>query len=89
MSLAIQVDDVWEVLLPDGWHKVAPLVEESEASSFDTDAYEYMEGKSLLYNGVTGFRFVEASTTGNQEWGVEILGPISSILAVRCENRRK
>jgi hypothetical protein len=37
MSLAIAIDRVADVLLADGWHKVADR-------SFDLDAYEYREG---------------------------------------------
>ncbi len=41
MSLAIQVDDIQEVLLPDGkWYVV-------EDKTFDLEAYEFHHGKAV------------------------------------------
>lgn len=45
MSLAIDVDTITDVLLGDGWHKVA-------GQSFDLDAYEFMwQGRMVLGAG--------------------------------------
>jgi hypothetical protein len=77
MSLRIGVDDISAVLLADGWHNVDPMSNRPGAiSSFDTDAYEFIdsEGDVLFGNG-TGFRFTES--------GSPLFGPMSSILAVR------
>ena len=83
MSLFINPKAVVEVLLTDGWHDVEP-------GSFDLDSYEfgyeYGEGRlaTILGGGqadgvcATGFAF-EAKT------GQTIYGPLTSILAVRCE----
>ncbi|MHD0306042.1 hypothetical protein [Rhodococcus erythropolis] len=65
-----------DVLLADGWHKVRP-------ETFDTDAYEYLDGHDVqVYGGTvpgvpsTGFCFED-------EDGSEIVGPLTSILAIR------
>jgi len=54
MSLAIKVENVIGVLLADGWHKCELL--KNGRSSFDTDAYEYLEGDRLLGRRRTGCR---------------------------------
>jgi hypothetical protein len=78
MSLAIDTDDVKEVLLADGWHKVIK-------QSFCIDAYEYLDGKGkdafCVHGGgqsgvcAAGFTF----STGK----AKIAGPLTAILAVR------
>ena len=52
MSLAIDMDSVKEVLLPDGtWHRVAD-------DSFEIGAYEYLRAKEVQPgNGDAGVRF--------------------------------
>ena len=81
MSLAIDVDRVSEVLLPDGkWHKVI-------GKSFDTDAYEYMhEGKTIFGGGSaketipsTGARWTELAEDGNER---VVFCPLTAIQAV-------
>lgn len=75
MSLAIEVDEVAGVLLADGWHVV-------DDDSFDLDSYEFLHGEVPLHLGgqsgicATGFAF--------KEGGDVVLGPLTSILAVRC-----
>jgi hypothetical protein len=89
MSLAIDIDKVYEVLLPDGWHKVAN-------NSFYLDAYEYIHqhptrGSQLDFGGgegkgapSTGFGFTEVlGGVGDMPLETTIEGPVSSILAVR------
>jgi hypothetical protein len=92
MSLAIDIDKVTEVLLVDGWHRVAD-------DSFFLDAYEYIEPRErkdpILHFGggqgkgapSTGFGFSEqlAAKTGASGGTVTIYGPISAILAVRTK----
>lgn len=77
MSLAIDPSRVAEVLLHDGWHKVA-------GTSFDLDSYEFVAPEGLVLHGggksnisATGFLFTEQGVT------TELAGPLSSILAVR------
>lgn len=76
MSLAIDLDEVTAVLLPDGWHTV-------NNQSFTTDAYEYVHGDHLIVGGgqvagvpSTGFAFQDADT------GTWIVGPLTSIHAI-------
>jgi hypothetical protein len=78
MSLAIDIDDVTEVLLADGWHTVAN-------TSFDIDSYEFVsqDGRGVLLGGgreplipSRGFRFADAD-------GGCLTGPLSSILALK------
>lgn len=87
MSLAIDIDKITEVLLVDGWHKVA--MNKQGISTFDLDAYEYIQQRGehkdpllLLPGGneqlvpATGFNFAESG-------GSIIYGPVTAILAVR------
>lgn len=97
MSLAIDIDLVTEVLLSDGWHKCQPYSEDlpPKRSSFTIDAYEFVEHprayatsqpdkhwqESSIFHipgspSEMGFRFTD-------ETGVEIFGPLTSIIAVR------
>jgi hypothetical protein len=76
VSLRIDVDTVSAVLIAGSWYVV-------KDNSFDLDAYEYVEGGSLIFNGErastlssTGFTFVDSQD-------VEICGPVTSIQAVR------
>ena len=86
MSLAIDVNTVTAVLLPDGWHNVADR-------SFDIDSYEFVEHhrpdphrytQALLSEGgeplipASGFRFIEDDGDATP-----IEGPLTSVLAVR------
>lgn len=82
MSLAIEVDDVTEVLLADGWHTVLD-------ASFLLDAYEYMWGDDLLHGGgsggicATGFSFKEKTLLAI----TVVEGPLTAIMAIRRLSR--
>ncbi len=75
MSLAIDVEHIDEVLLPDGWHTVG-------RGSFALDAYEFIEDGVLSHGGgnsgvcATGFVFKEVE-------GSYLRGPLTAIRAVR------
>ena len=69
MSFWIDLDDVTDVLLPDGWHKV-------EEVSFSMDAYEFhWHGQPMHYSKEGGFAFKEKNKI--------VVGPVSSILAIK------
>jgi len=84
VSLAIDVDNVTEVLLADGWHVVL-------RDSFDLDSYEYISANeyqrerddfTLLHGGGNsgicsiGFSFLTGAHT-------RMAGPLSAVLAVK------
>jgi hypothetical protein len=75
LAMAIDVDTVVAVLLPDGWHKV-------QEGSFRTGAYEFMGGEIMVGSGrvqgvpATGGRWLEAD-------GSVVSCPLTSVLAVR------
>jgi hypothetical protein len=85
MSLAIEIDQIEEVLLSDGWHRVVP-------GTLELDAYEYVStGGPVLFKGgqdnsvsATGFTFLEqlsaAYMAGKRR---KIKGPLSAILGIR------
>jgi hypothetical protein len=85
VTLAIEVDDVVEVLLADGWHRVAD-------KSFELDSYEYIHGTDsrgefvMRHGGgqsgisATGFVFKEEGQDAL------IYGPLTAILAVRTRS---
>ena len=82
MSLRIQIDHVWRVLLANGWYTVAPDPSDPDASSFDVAAYEYVDGDAVLVAGgtvpgvpSTGFAFTDTA-------GQQLRGPLTAILAV-------
>jgi len=83
VSLRIDVGDVTGVLLEDGWHRVEMLDE--GISSFDLDAYEFVEGDLLLHGGgvsgicSNGFTFHEIDENGVRR---NLMGPLTSILAI-------
>jgi hypothetical protein len=80
MSLYIDVDNVTEVLLADGWHTVAD-------GSFDLDAYEYHHNDHVLQGGgnygvcANGFTFINPD-------GDTLFGPLTAILAVKTRKER-
>jgi hypothetical protein len=88
MSLAINVGEVWRVLLADGWHDVAPSADSNQVSSFKLDAYEYVDGdlsggqERAAGVSVLGFSFSE-------DGGGQLYGPLTSILAVDTKPRPK
>ena len=75
MSLALDVSRVEQVLLTDGWHRVAH-------ASFELDAYEFIhDGRTVLVGQPTivpsvGGRRTEAD-------GSEVACPVTTILAVK------
>lgn len=90
MGLSIDVDRVAAVLLADGWHKVDF---DKGVSSFAIDAYEFIresgQGKApdLLHGGGQG----GVCSTGAiwAEKGAAFFCPLTSILAVRYDSKRK
>jgi hypothetical protein len=82
MSLEIEVGEVSEVLLSNGWHDV-------RLGSFEVDAVEYVSpgriaagalGGNGAKAGGPGFKFEETT----REPPTVVAGPLTSILAVRC-----
>lgn len=76
MSLAIDVDRVEQVLLADGWHRVAK-------QSFALDAYEFIhDGRAVLSGGQvtlvpsTGARWTEPDDS-------VVACPVTAILALK------
>ncbi len=75
MSLALDVSRVEQVLLMDGWHRVAN-------ASFELDAYEFIhDGRAVLAGQPTlipsmGGRWTEPD-------GSEVACPVTAILAVK------
>jgi hypothetical protein len=83
MSLAIYVDQVAEVLLTDGWHKV---------NKFTLDAYEFIQkrdGKEpiVLHGGGQGGVCSTGATW--EEKGASFFCPLTAILAVRYYATKK
>ena len=81
MSLAIEVSRVREILLPDGqWHEVIE-------GSFNTNAYEYVEGTKTVFGGgqaketipSTGATWKERDASGNERI---LFCPLTAILAI-------
>lgn len=98
MSLGIDVDRVTHVLLADGWHRCDWQQDEQSrqrrlVSTLTFDAYEYLWyhdpsdrwSPTLIASGIeglvpyTGFSFIED--------GSPVLGPLTSILAVKTGNK--
>jgi hypothetical protein len=96
MSLAIDIDKVQEVLLPDGkWHEVAD-------QSFEMDSYEYLRasetrvgdhGASVRLKGgeeklvsAIGARWVERDSKGNER---RVFCPVTAIQAVAYVQKKK
>lgn len=89
MSLALEVDNVVEVLLRDGWHKVVE-------DSFEIDAYEFTHrddpGQRDADIRVGGGAVEGVSATGGtwkEPGGTWVACPFPSILAVRYKLPRK
>jgi|SRR5215831_4087443 len=96
MSLAIDIDKVHDVLLPDGkWHEVAD-------QSFEMDSYEYLRAsqanvgdhnESVRLKGgqeklvpATGARWTERDSKGNER---RMFCPVTAIQAVAYVQKRK
>jgi hypothetical protein len=84
MSLAIDPSRVNAVLLADGWHNVDPIRDRlsDTTSSFILDAYEYVDGDRLIFNG-EGAPTLSAMGFSFRQGDVRFFGPITSILAVK------
>lgn len=84
VSLALEVDDVTEVLLGDGWHSVS-------GESFIIDSFEFVWGDELVHGGgqsdvcAAGFRFNVCDDDGRI---TTMAGPLTAILAVSTEPSR-
>ena len=77
MSLAIDVGKVEMVLLADdGWHEVAD-------SSFNLDAYKYMEKKRAVLKGGQVPGVPSTGATWKERSGAIVACPITAILAVK------
>ena len=75
MSLALDVSRVEQVLLMDGWHRVAN-------ASFELDAYEFIhDGRTVL----AGQPAIIPSVGGRwtEPDGSEVACPVTAILAVK------
>lgn len=76
MSLAIDLDDVTEVLLSDGWHPVAGRTFYLDSYEFKWDAEFVLSGGQCDHVPSTGFSF---ETDGGQR----ISGPLTAVLAIK------
>ena len=91
MSLAINVDHVAEVLLPDGqWYPVARR--EDSTSSFFLDSYEYISGAGQRRHDIHlaggAEKLIPAIGAGwTDPAGVPHYCPLTAILAVRLLKR--
>ena len=76
MSLAVDVGKVEQVLLADGWHRVAH-------QSFDLDAYEFLHDGHLAMGGgpVRGVPSTGAKWT--EQDGSVVVCPVTAVLAVK------
>ena len=85
MSLAIDIDEVSEVLLADGWHAVLD-------ESFYVDAYEILgdtrpSKMRVDYSHGAGFAFKETlPKSGEVVW---TKGPMESVIAMRTGIKKK
>lgn len=88
MSLAIDVDAVTAVLLPDGWHTVDW---DSDLSTFDVDAFELIrygasgepgERRSVIYSVQLAGEKAGVTFRENDDY---VYAPLTSVLAVKEE----
>ncbi len=74
MSFSIDVKNVTQVLLVDGWHLV-------KSNSFTVDTYDYVEGRNALLRGAA------AQPSTGAQWqeldGSFMACPLGAILAVK------
>ena len=99
MSLAIEVDDITQVLLADGWHTV-------DDASFGIDSFEFMwrEGmgdspslgggqeKQIAaagHRGSTAREHIAAAGFSFTEGDHVVCGPLTSVLAVKVKAKRQ
>ena len=98
MSLAIEVDDITQVFLADGWHTV-------QDASFGIDSYEFMwregMGDSPMlgggqekhiaagHRGSTSREHIAAAGFSFAEGDHILCGPLTSVLAVKVKPKRQ
>jgi hypothetical protein len=90
VSLRINTNEVWEVLLADGWHEVGLM--EDGTSSFEIDAYEFYEGRKepdIVLRGGEEPLVSAAGFTFDEKGGDTISGPLASVLAVRHAPKKR
>jgi hypothetical protein len=76
MSFAIEVNDVVEVLLQDGWHPVV-------AETFEIDAYEFRHGEVVRVGGGSIEGVSSTGATWKEPSGVWVACPFPQIRAVK------
>lgn len=79
MSLAIDTDDVKEVMIGDVWYKV-------EGKSFCIDSYEFLDGKgrdAMVVHGGGQCGITAAGFSFMTENEITISGPLTAIMAVK------
>jgi len=79
MSFAIEVDNVVEVLLQDGWH---PVVNET----FEIDAYEFRHGAVVRVSGGSIEGVSSTGATWKEPSGVWVACPFPQIRAVKLRS---
>jgi hypothetical protein len=79
MSLAIEVDEVVEVLLQDRWH---PVVDET----FEIDAYEFRHGDVVRVRGGSIEGVSSTGATWKEPSGVWVACPFPQIRAVKLRS---
>jgi hypothetical protein len=76
MSLDIEVGNVDQVLLADGWHRVAN-------QSFDLDSYEFFHDGRTLMGGGQVHGVPSTGATWTERDGNVIVCPVTAVLAVK------
>jgi hypothetical protein len=79
MSFAIEVDDVVEVLLQDGWHPVV-------AETFEIDAYEFRHGDVVRVSGGSIEGVSSTGATWKEPSGVWVACPFPQVRAVKLRS---
>ena len=84
MSVLIDVADVEQVLLTDGWHVVRDY-------SFDIDAYQFKEahGRRILAAGGAAEQVSPTGATWTEPDGAVVACPLSSILAIKWVDEQR
>lgn len=84
MTVMINIADVEQVLLSDGWHQVRNY-------SFDIDAYRFKEahGVRILAAGGTTEQVSSTGATWTELDGAVVVCPLSSILAIKWVGEQK
>jgi hypothetical protein len=80
MSMAIDVERVTSVLLPDGWYEVSE-------GSFAVGSYEYLQSGESVYWGSGPASIPSGFSYENS--GTRIAGPLTTVLAVRYSSAKE